>query len=547
MTKQNSAKSSYTPSSALAAQNGSATLERQHSFGPHVCVQREAAGRTVQPSAPSLVREVVNSPGQPLDANTRAFMEPRLGHNLSSVRVHTDHKAAESAHAVSANAYTAGTHIAFAPGRYEPGTMSGRQLLAHELTHSVQQSTGPVAGRKAAEGLSVSDPSDRFERAARQRSIEVTSTSDADSHMPPARKPLKMSTRSGSFTVQRQDDPSADKSAATSAKASIFSAVFAGVSAVEAIRQANYASRQAEAAEDPPVQTPTTGGLVSNDVEIPEVKGVDLDADKKVKDETKETDTVVETITYPKMEGVPGSGETHNPRTITKQKTVSKESAPAEQESRFLVLRLQEGATNSADFWLTLRHNSKDIKGGTTEMGDVKGYLGGTLNSNASVNFRASPGAPEKDTGKATARLLFGGTNVPPRERLGSTASGVFAFLTGGISGSGGAKKNEDYKVQRFSASVRFNADGKGAFDDKAQPRVSDQGKPPKGDGSEGSPFLTVSLNAAPAAASGQQAPAPAAAPQKAGGAAPAPAAGGAPASGPRGGGPQDTGANPPP
>jgi hypothetical protein len=82
---------------------------------------------------------VLRSPGQPLDAATRVFMEPRFGHNFSRVRVHTDARAAESARAVGAAAYTVGYDIVFGEGQFEPGTRNGRQLLAHELTHVVQQ------------------------------------------------------------------------------------------------------------------------------------------------------------------------------------------------------------------------------------------------------------------------------------------------------------------------------------------------------------------------------------------------------------------------
>src|SRR6267378_4483189 len=61
---------------------------------------------------PPIVQEVLRSSGQPLDTNTRAFMEPRFDHDFSRVRVHTDARAAESAQAVSAYAYTVGQHIA---------------------------------------------------------------------------------------------------------------------------------------------------------------------------------------------------------------------------------------------------------------------------------------------------------------------------------------------------------------------------------------------------------------------------------------------------
>jgi len=80
--------------------------------------------------------------GQPLDAETRSFFEPRFGHSFTHVRVHTDTQAAESAAAVHALAYTVGGNIVFAAGRYAPGSQSGRRLLAHELTHVVQQGGG---------------------------------------------------------------------------------------------------------------------------------------------------------------------------------------------------------------------------------------------------------------------------------------------------------------------------------------------------------------------------------------------------------------------
>jgi len=82
--------------------------------------------------------------GRPLDSTTRAFMEPRFGHNFSQVRVHTDAQAAESAKGVNALAYTTGQDIVFKAGRYAPDSQAGRNLIAHELTHVVQQS-GTVA------------------------------------------------------------------------------------------------------------------------------------------------------------------------------------------------------------------------------------------------------------------------------------------------------------------------------------------------------------------------------------------------------------------
>lgn len=88
---------------------------------------------------PPIVHEVLRSPGQPLDPETRAFMEPRFGHDFSHVRVHTDAKAAESARSVNAHAYTVGRDVAFAWGKYQPTANEGRGLIAHELTHVIQQ------------------------------------------------------------------------------------------------------------------------------------------------------------------------------------------------------------------------------------------------------------------------------------------------------------------------------------------------------------------------------------------------------------------------
>ncbi len=92
--------------------------------------------------APPTVRETIAACGQPLDAVARAFFEPRFGYDLGHVRVHTDAKAEESARDINARAYTLGPHIVFAQGQYKPGSSEGRHLLAHELTHVVQQGQG---------------------------------------------------------------------------------------------------------------------------------------------------------------------------------------------------------------------------------------------------------------------------------------------------------------------------------------------------------------------------------------------------------------------
>ncbi|MGH8072132.1 MAG: DUF4157 domain-containing protein [Candidatus Entotheonellia bacterium] len=92
------------------------------------------------------MHEVLSSPSEPLDAETHAFFEPRFGHDFSRVRVHTDARAAAAAREVTALAFTVGSDIVFGAGQHAPGTMEGRRLLAHELAHTIQQSTNPRLG-----------------------------------------------------------------------------------------------------------------------------------------------------------------------------------------------------------------------------------------------------------------------------------------------------------------------------------------------------------------------------------------------------------------
>jgi hypothetical protein len=104
--------------------------------------------RIGEPEVPSIVNEVLQSAGQPLDPDTRTFMERRFGHNFAHVRVHHDSKAAESTRAVNARAYTFDQSIVFGAGNFAPATSEGRELLGHELAHTVQQrkeNSGPPA------------------------------------------------------------------------------------------------------------------------------------------------------------------------------------------------------------------------------------------------------------------------------------------------------------------------------------------------------------------------------------------------------------------
>jgi hypothetical protein len=107
-------------------------------------LQRKGANGHVNDAAvaPRIVNDALSSPGRPLSPTTRAFMEPRFGHDFSQVRVHSGNEAAKSARSVNALAYTVGHDIVFGADTYRDETPEGRTLLAHELAHVVQQSQG---------------------------------------------------------------------------------------------------------------------------------------------------------------------------------------------------------------------------------------------------------------------------------------------------------------------------------------------------------------------------------------------------------------------
>ena len=105
-------------------------------------VQRSMDTNPIGESATDSVDPVLRSPGRPLDQGPRQAMERQFGRDLGQVRIHTDVRAAESARSVNAKAYTVGSHIVFGTERYSPGSSEGLRLIAHELTHVVQQGTG---------------------------------------------------------------------------------------------------------------------------------------------------------------------------------------------------------------------------------------------------------------------------------------------------------------------------------------------------------------------------------------------------------------------
>jgi hypothetical protein len=134
-------------------------------------LRRSAAG-AAPAAVPAAVGEVLRSPGRSLPASARAALEPGFGRDFSGVRVHTDAKAAESARAVQARAYTVGQDVVFGAGQYDPDSLAGLHLLAHELAHTAQQGGGL---QKAAEELTIGPSDDPMEREAEAAARRVTS------------------------------------------------------------------------------------------------------------------------------------------------------------------------------------------------------------------------------------------------------------------------------------------------------------------------------------------------------------------------------------
>jgi hypothetical protein len=156
----------------------------------------------------SPVHDVVSSSGRPLEPEVRADMETRLGADFGDVRVHDDDAAHSSAKGVNAHAYTVGSNVVFQRDAYDPASAEGKVMLAHELTHVIQQRNGPVDGTSAPGGISVSHPSDRFEREAAanaDRVMAAPSAPTSNSLDTPAIQ--RHATDSGLPALQREEAP----------------------------------------------------------------------------------------------------------------------------------------------------------------------------------------------------------------------------------------------------------------------------------------------------------------------------------------------------
>ncbi|MFQ5881378.1 MAG: DUF4157 domain-containing protein [Candidatus Methylomirabilales bacterium] len=203
-------------------------------------VQRKAGPGVGTASIPDNVFQN-SGVGWPLDLSTREFMESRFGHDFSQVRLHADAQAARDAKALNAQAFTIGRDIYFGASRYQPNTTAGRHLLAHELTHTVQQgsaSTGAFGGAQAR--LEVSHPGDGLEREADRVASRVVG---GDAH-------TGAITAGGAGLVQRIELPSLEE-ITTGAEEAFEEAVEAGEAAGEAIVAGVTAAGEAvgEAAE----------------------------------------------------------------------------------------------------------------------------------------------------------------------------------------------------------------------------------------------------------------------------------------------------------
>ena len=132
---------------------------------PDTAIQRDLSG----------VSESLGNPdaGQSLDSGARDFLEPKFGYSFENVKIHADGHADELSKAVNARAFTTGQDLYFRRGEYQPNSESGRHLLAHELTHTIQQSRASVSGSPVGERILVSDPNDSFEQEASTTAANV--------------------------------------------------------------------------------------------------------------------------------------------------------------------------------------------------------------------------------------------------------------------------------------------------------------------------------------------------------------------------------------
>ena len=468
MSKSSSAQMQAGKSPAQSSEqshSASGLLSRQHTLGPHMCVQREAADVAAGLPAPSLVREVMESTGQPLDSATRSAMEPKFGFDFSRVRLHTDGRAAESARAVGAKAFTAGSHIAFAQGQYAPGTSGGQRLMAHELAHVVQQASGPVPGRPLGGGISVSDPADPFEERARNAASSLTeghkSTTRDGTGLPSGPMP------GSSISLQR------DTAGDVGAVAGVAGGVLALAALVVGLEQLSVAKH-------PPASASPSGGLTLNNAGS------------------------FNTLAQP----APGSDDSTVRGATPHSQPILYVDAPATGDS-----------ANNFSVGLQTKTDGHNIVDGFTQEEHTEGYIGGGDGATAQVTFAATPVAtlapsasPAPATPAAPAPATWGADSPGGAGTAGSTsaaappaapASSPPAEVMLRFQGLNSAKG----QMQRFKGAYRISGDGS-IKSEKSECKVT-QGDPADMEVADNG-YISVGLGRTHSAKASTSAPAPA-------------------------------------
>ncbi|MFY9718381.1 MAG: DUF4157 domain-containing protein [Candidatus Cybelea sp.] len=360
------------------------------------------------------ISDVVGSPGRPLDAVTRQRMEPSLGFDLSTVRVHTDQSAAGSATLLGADAYTVGSHIVFGAGTYHPGSRSGDHLLAHELAHVAQQSCGPVAGREIGDGLFVSDPADAYERrAAAFAGLAGTHFDGGERGDGRLRQLPRHPAESSAFSVQRLD---------TATKWGIIGGVAGIVGAGIGLVAAAFALGAWAHPKNP---SGTAAGVSIH----PDGFGFSTVDPSK-----------------------PGSDTIADPDAY--KKALSSDPEPKK------ILELRTGDDEDASLNLMMRSDNRNIISASVVPGETKGYLGGYNSSSAVVNFSQTvlhvPAAPSA----ATPSPATPGAATPATQSAGGGAAAPAPDVGEVIVHFGGTNTPGREPTQTFAGELSVKADG---------------------------------------------------------------------------------------
>jgi hypothetical protein len=297
-------------------------------------------------------------------------VEPRFGYDFSAVRVHTDQSAAESARALGASAYTAGTHVVFGSGHYSPASLRGKSLMAHELAHVVQQNARAVDGTEIGWGVRVSDPQDCFERRASAAAAAVGNVPAPGS---PARNELTRlnpapTTPGHGLFVQRQEEGAFTKAGTIAGIAGAALGLGALVLGILQLR----------AAKQSPAQP--TGGLNISNVQFGPVAPAQQ----------------AQQAANPPQGGT-ATTETKAPVTPT---MATKD-----------ILRIAASDDSQATIGLNLKTDGHQIIEAYTQEQTVIGYGGGSTGDNATLTFHQTP-TSGTDPSIAEAAIPFEGINT---------------------------------------------------------------------------------------------------------------------------------------